>query len=247
MNSYALDGQVAVVTGGAQGIGRAVAHRLAGSGAKVAIWDLNADKAADTAKEMTGARGFACDVTDYASVEAAKDATLDAFGRIDILVNSAGIAGPVAAIEEYGSEVWNEVISINLTGTFHTNKAVIPTMKAQDYGRIVNIASVAGKEGNPKASHYAASKAGVIGFTKAIGKEVADHNIAVNCITPAVANTPILDQLTQEFIDFMLSKIPKGRFVEVEEIANMVAWLASPEITFTTGAVFDISGGRATY
>ena len=247
MNSYALDGQVAVVTGGAQGIGRAVAHRLAGSGAKVAIWDLNADKAAETAKEMTGARGFACDVTNWASVEAAKDATLDAFERIDILVNSAGIAGPVAAIEEYGSEVWNEVISINLTGTFHTNKAVIPTMKAQDYGRIVNIASVAGKKGNPKASHYAASKAGVIGFTKAIGKEVADHNIAVNCITPAVANTPILDQLTQEFIDFMLSKIPKGRFVEVEEIANMVAWLASPEITFTTGAVFDISGGRATY
>ena len=247
MNSYALDGQVAVVTGGAQGIGRAVAHRLAGSGAKVAIWDLNADKAADTAKEMTGARGFACDVTDYASVEAAKDATLDAFGRIDILVNSAGIAGPVTAIEEYDTEVWNEVISINLTGTFHTNKAVIPTMKAQDYGRIVNIASIAGKEGNAKASHYAASKAGVIGFTKAIGKEVADHNIAVNCVTPAVANTPILEQVTQEFIDFMLSKIPKGRFVEVEEIANMVAWLASPEVTFTTGAVFDISGGRATY
>ena len=247
MNSYALDGQVAVVTGGAQGIGRAVAHRLAGSGAKVAIWDLNADKAAETAKEMTGARGFACDVTDYASVEAARDATLDAFGRIDILVNSAGIAGPVAAIEEFGTEVWNEVISINLTGTFHTNKAVIPTMKAQDYGRIVNIASIAGKEGNAKASHYAASKAGVIGFTKAIGKEVADHNIAVNCVTPAVANTPILEQVTQEFIDFMLSKIPKGRFVEVEEIANMVAWLASPEITFTTGAVFDISGGRATY
>ena len=247
MNSYALDGQVAVVTGGAQGIGRAIAHRLAGSGAKVAIWDVNVDKAAETAKEMTGAKGFACDVTDWASVEAARDDTLDAFGRIDILVNSAGIAGPVAAIEEYGTEVWNEVISINLTGTFHTNKAVIPTMKAQDYGRIVNIASIAGKEGNPKASHYAASKAGVIGFTKAIGKEVADHNIAVNCVTPAVANTPILEQVTQEFIDFMLSKIPKGRFVEVEEIANMVAWLASPEITFTTGAVFDISGGRATY
>ena len=247
MNSYALDGQVAVVTGGAQGIGRAVAHRLAGSGAKVAIWDLNADQAIKTAKEMSGALGFACDVTEWASVEAARDATLDAFGRIDILVNSAGIAGPVAAIEEYGTEVWNQVISINLTGTFHTNKAVIPTMKAQDYGRIVNIASIAGNEGNPKATHYAASKAGVIGFTKAIGKEVADYNIAVNCVTPAVANTPILDQLTQEFIDFMLSKIPKGRFVEVEEIANMVAWLASPEVTFTTGAVFDISGGRATY
>ena len=247
MNKYDFRGQVAVVTGGAQGIGRAVAHRLAGCGAKIAIWDLNADKAAATAAELADAEGIACDVSDWASVETARDATLAAFDRVDVLVNSAGIAGPVAAIEDYDTDTWRQVMDINLTGTFHTNKAVIPTMKTQGYGRIVNIASVAGKEGNPKASHYAASKAGVIGFTKAIGKEIADHDIAVNCVTPAVANTPILEQVTQDFIDYMLSKIPKGRFVEVEEIANMVAWLASPEVTFTTGAVFDISGGRATY
>lgn len=248
MNKYDLDGQVAVVTGGAQGIGAAIAHRLATDGARVAIWDFDDVKAGATADTVPGhARAFHADVTDWTSVEAAREATLDAFGSIEILVNSAGIAGPVAAIEDYGTDVWNQVMAVNLTGTFHTNKAVIPTMKSQGYGRIVNIASIAGKEGNPKATHYAASKAGVIGFTKAIGKEVATHDIAINCITPAVANTSILEQVTQEFIDFMLSKIPKGRFVEVEEIANMVAWLASRECSFTTGAVFDISGGRATY
>lgn len=248
MNSYDLTGQVAVVTGGAQGIGAACAHRLAASGAHIAIWDLDDVKAGATADTVPGdARAFHVDVTDWASVTAARDATLEAFGKIDILVNSAGIAGPVAAIEDYDTDTWNQVIAINLTGTFHTNKAVIPAMKAQNYGRIVNIASVAGKEGNPKASHYAASKAGVIGFTKAIGKEVATYDIAVNCVTPAAANTPILEQLTEEFIAFMLSKIPKGRFVEVEEIANMVAWLSSRDCSFTTASVFDISGGRATY
>lgn len=248
MNRYDLDGQVAVITGGAQGIGAAVAHRLAANGARIAIWDMDDVKAGATADTLPGdARAFHVDVSDWASVEAAREATLDAFGSIEILVNSAGIAGPVAAIEDYDTDTWNQVMAVNLTGTFHTNKAVIPTMKEQNYGRIVNIASVAGKEGNPKASHYAASKAGVIGFTKAIGKELATWDIAVNCVTPAAAKTPILDQLTQEFIDFMLSKIPKGRFVEVEEIANMVAWLSSRECSFTTGSVFDISGGRATY
>jgi 3-oxoacyl-[acyl-carrier protein] reductase len=248
MNRYDLEGQVAVVTGGAQGIGAAVAHRLAANGAHIALWDVDDVRAGATADILPGdARAFHADVTDWASVEAARDATLEAFGRIDILVNSAGIAGPVAAIEDLDTATWNRVMAVNLTGTFHSNKAVIPAMKAEGYGRIVNIASIAGKEGNPRATHYAASKAGVIGFTKAIGKELATLDIAVNCITPAVARTAILDQMTDDFVAFMLSKIPKGRFVEVEEIANMVAWLASRECSFTTGAVFDISGGRATY
>ena len=247
MNTYDLTGKVAVITGGAMGIGRAVAHRLAGSGARIALWDMDETKATHTAKELPEGRAFACNVADWSSVTAARDATLDHFGRIDVLVNSAGIAGNVALVEDYDTEMWNQVMAVNLTGTFHTNKAVIPGMKERNYGRIVNIASVAGKEGNPKASHYAASKAGVIGFTKAIGKEVAEYDIAVNCVTPAAANTPILEQLTEEFIAFMLSKIPRGRFVEVEEIANMVAWLSSEECSFTTASVFDISGGRATY
>jgi len=247
MNTYDLTDRVAVITGGAVGIGRAVAHRLAGSGARIALWDLDTEKAAHTAKELPDARGYTCNVADWDSVTAARDATIEHFGKIDILVNSAGIAGNVALVEDYDTEMWNQIMAVNLTGTFHTNKAVITGMKAQNYGRIVNIASVAGKEGNPKASHYAASKAGVIGFTKALGKEVATQNIAVNCVTPAAANTPILEQLTEEFIQFMLSKIPRGRFVEVEEIANMVAWLSSEECSFTTASVFDISGGRATY
>ncbi len=247
MNQYDLNDRVAVITGGALGIGRAVAHRLAGSGAQIAIWDLDDDKAAHTAREIPGARAFTCNVADWDSVAAARDATVEHFGKIDILVNSAGIAGNVALVEDIDGAMWDQIMAVNLTGTFNTNKAVITGMKDQNYGRIVNIASVAGKEGNPKASHYAASKAGVIGFTKALGKEVATQNIAVNCVTPAAANTPILEQLTEEFIAFMLSKIPRGRFVEVEEIANMVAWLCSEECSFTTASVFDISGGRATY
>ncbi|NNF90525.1 MAG: SDR family oxidoreductase [Boseongicola sp.] len=248
MNTYDLTGQVAVVTGGAQGIGAAIAHRLAGAGAHVAIWDLDDVKAGATADVVHGeARAFHVDITDWASVQAARDATLEAFGRIDILVNSAGIAGPNAPVEDYDNDAWNRIIAINLTGTYLTNKSVVPTMRSQDYGRIVNIASVAGKEGNPTASAYSASKAGVIGFTKSLGKELAGHDISVNCITPAAARTPIFDQISEEHIQYMLSKIPKARFVEVDEIANMVAWLASPECTFSTGAVFDISGGRATY
>lgn len=248
MNSYDLKNRVAVVTGGAQGIGEAVAHRLSASGAAVAIWDMNQDKASAAADRLPGkADAFTCDVSDWASVTASRDATLGAFGKIDVLVNSAGIAGPVAAVEDYDNAEWRRILDINLTGTYHTNKAVVPAMKTAGYGRIVNIASVAGKEGNPKASAYSASKAGVIGFTKSLGKELAGLDIAVNCVTPAAARTPILEQVTEEFIQFMLSKIPRGRFVEVEEIANMVAWLASSECSFTTGSVFDISGGRATY
>ena len=244
---YNLEGYVAVITGGAAGIGLACAHRLAASGVKIALWDIDHSAVLDAARTIEGAQGFACNVADPTSVEAARDATLAAFGQIDILVNSAGIAGNVAPVDELAHGAWSRVIDINLTGTFLTNKAVLPSMKDKGYGRIVNIASVAGKEGNPNASHYAASKAGVIGFTKALGKEVATQDIAVNCITPAAANTEILTQMTDDFVAYMKSKIPKGRFVEVEEIANMVAFMASPDCSFTTGAVFDISGGRATY
>ncbi len=242
MTTYDFTGQKAVVTGGAQGIGYACVERLARDGATVVIWDLNAEKAAEAAAGL-GGTSQVCDVADWDSVAAAAEAT----GAASILVNSAGIAGPIAPIEEYDVAAWRQITEINLLGTFHTNRAVIPAMKAARYGRIVNIASVAGKEGNPNASAYAASKAGVIGLTKAVGKELAGLDIAVNCVTPAAAQTPILEQMTDEFVDYMKSKIPKGRLVEVGEIANMVAWLASPDCSFTTGGVFDISGGRATY
>ncbi len=242
MTVYDFNGKTAVVTGGAQGIGYACAERLARDGAQVVIWDLNGDKAAEAAATL-GGTSQACDVSDWESVAAAAEAT----GPVSILVNSAGIAGPIAAVEEYDVATWKQVVDINLLGTFHTNRAVVPGMKAAGYGRIVNIASVAGKEGNPNASAYAASKAGVIGLTKAVGKELAGLDIAVNCVTPAAADTPILQQMTEEFVDYMKSKIPKGRLVEVGEIADMVAWLASPDCSFSTGGVFDISGGRATY
>ncbi len=242
MATYDFSGQVAIITGGAQGIGYACAERLARDSARIVIWDLNGEKAAQAAASL-GGTGHACDVADWESVRAAAEAT----GPASIVVNSAGIAGPIAPIDEYDVGDWHRIVEINLNGTFHVNRAVIPAMKAAGYGRIVNIASVAGKEGNPNAAAYAASKAGVIGLTKAVGKELARHDIAVNCVTPAAAQTPILEQLTDEFIAFMKSKIPKGRLVEVEEIANMVAWLASPDCSFTTGGVFDISGGRATY
>ena len=244
---YDFSGQVAVITGAARGIGLACAHRLASNGASVAIWDIDHSAALDAANGVEGADGFACNIADPASVAAAREATLAAFGRIDILINSAGITGGIVSVQDMDPKVWTQVLDINLTGTFLTNQAVLPTMKSQGYGRIVNIASVAGKEGNPNAAHYAASKAGVIGFTKALAKEIATEDIAVNCITPAAANTEIFKQMTEDFIAMMKSKIPKGRFVEVEEIANMAAWMASPECSFTTGAVFDISGGRATY
>jgi 3-oxoacyl-[acyl-carrier protein] reductase len=243
-----FEGQVAVVTGGAQGIGLAVAEKLARSGARVAIWDLDAALARESAAE-TGHNSFGLevDVSDWASVQAARDETLARAGRIDVIVNSAGISGANATVENYPVEHFAEIVAINLIGTFHVNKAVVPNMRAQGYGRIVNIASVAGKEGNPNASAYSASKAGVIGFTKSLGKELAGEDIAVNCVTPAAARTRIFEQMKQEHIDYMLSKIPRGRFLELDEAAAMICWLATKENSFTTGGVFDLSGGRATY
>jgi 3-oxoacyl-[acyl-carrier protein] reductase len=248
MNTIDLNGRRAVVTGGAQGFGRAIAERFAASGAKVAIWDHDLPFAERTAKEIgANVTAFKVDVSDLAAVEQARDATLDALGRIDILVNNAGIAGINRTVWETDLEEWRKVLRINLDGPFICCKAIVPTMIAQNYGRIVNIASIAGKEGNPNAAHYSASKAGLIALTKSLGKELAQQNIVVNAVTPAAAKTAIFDQLTQAHIDFMLSKIPKGRFVLVEELAAMVAWLASEDCSFSTGAVFDISGGRATY
>lgn len=243
-----FESQVAVVTGGAQGIGRAVAEDLVRGGARVAIWDLDGELAQGAAQQLGNeSLGLSVDVADWPSVESAKDETLKAAGRVDIVVNSAGIAGANATVEDYPVEHFAEIVAINLMGTFHVNKAVVPAMRAQGYGRIVNIASVAGKEGNPNASAYSASKAGVIGFTKSLGKELAGENIAVNCVTPAAARTRIFDQMKQEHIDYMLSKIPRGRFLELDEAAAMICWLASKENSFTTGGVFDLSGGRATY
>ena len=246
MNSYDFDDQVAVITGGAQGIGYAVAKRMIENGAKVVIWDFDADLAQASAFEL-GATALHCDVSDWDSVQAAAEQTERQLGRIDVLVNSAGVAGANAVVEEYPIEEWNKIMSVNLNGTFHTNRAVIAGMKHRGYGRIVNIASIAGKEGNPNASAYSASKAGVIALTKSLGKEAADFNIGVNCVTPAAARTAIFDQMSEEHINYMLSKIPRNRFVDVAEVANMICWIASAENAFTTGAVFDLSGGRATY
>ena len=249
-NKIDLVGKVAVVTGGAQGIGRAVVERLLESGATVAIWDRDsvlAETACAELRKRGETRAFTVDVTKLAEVERARDETLSALKRIDILVNNAGIAGPNATTWEYPPEAWSQVMAINVDGPFFCCRAIVPGMIAQNYGRIVNIASIAGKEGNAKAPAYSVSKAGVIALTKSLGKELAAYDIAVNCITPAAAKTAIFDQLTSEFIDFMLSKIPRGRFVEVDEIAALVAFCASADCSFTTGAVFDISGGRATY
>ena len=249
-NKIDLAGKFAAVTGGAQGIGRAIVERFLDSGAAVAIWDRDLALATKTASEL-GKRGrveaVAVDVTDYADVERGRDATLKLFGRIDILVNNAGIAGLNTTTWDYPVEEWRRVMSINLDGPFYCCKAVAPGMVAQNYGRIVNMASVAGKEGNPNAPAYSASKAGVIALTKSLAKETAGKDISVNCITPAAARTAIFDQMTQQHIDFMLSKIPRARFVLVEEIAALAAFCASAECSFTTGAAFDISGGRATY
>ena len=246
MNSYDFKNQVAVVTGGANGIGFSVAERLSKSGASVKIWDLDIE-AAQTAAETINAEAVECDITDWISVQNATETSINGSEKIDILVNSAGIAGPNDTVVDYDNKAWDRIISVNLTGTYYVNKAVVPHMKANGYGRIVNIASVAGKDGNPNASAYSASKAGVIALTKSLGKELADSNIAVNCVTPAAARTAIFDQMSQEHIDYMLSKIPRNRFVEVKEISSMIAWMVSAENSFTTGAVFDISGGRATY
>ena len=247
-NQFDLNGRVAVVTGGAQGFGRAVADRFAASGAKVDIWERDTALAEKTAGEIgAAARAVEVDVSDFASVEKARDATLAAHGKIDILVNNAGIAGANATVWDTDVAEWQKVMRINLDGPFFCCKAVVPAMREKGYGRIINIASIAGKEGNPNAAHYSASKAGLIALTKSLGKELADLDIAVNAITPAAAKTAIFDQITQQHIDYMLAKIPRNRFVKVEELASMAAWLASDENSFTTGAVFDLSGGRATY
>jgi 3-oxoacyl-[acyl-carrier protein] reductase len=248
MNKIDLNGRCAVVTGGAQGFGRAIAERFVASGAKVAIWDNDRALAEKTAGEIDEAvTAFKVDVTDLAAVEKTRDETLKALGKIDIFVNNAGIAGVNKTVWETDFDEWRKVLRINLDGPFICCKAIVPTMIKQNYGRIVNIASIAGKEGNPNAAHYSASKAGLIALTKSLGKELAKYNIMVNAVTPAAAKTAIFDQMTQQHIDFMLSKIPKNRFVLVEELAALAAWLASEDCSFSTGAVFDISGGRATY
>ena len=249
-NTIDLRGRNAVVTGGAQGIGRAIVERLLRSGASVAIWDHDGGRAEQTAVELHQhgqIAAFAADVTKLVEIEAARDATLKASSRIDILVNNAGISGPNATTWDYPVDAWHEVMRVNLDSAFYCCRAIVPLMIAQNYGRIVNIASIAGKEGNPNAVAYSASKAGVIALTKSLGKELASYDIAVNAITPAAARTAIFEQMSQQHIDYMLSKIPRGRFVAVEEIAALVAFCASADCSFTTGAVFDISGGRATY
>lgn len=253
MNKIDLTGQVAIVTGGAQGLGLAIAKRIVGSGAKVVLWDANEqglEHASRILADIVGTDSVhtrKVDITDAVAVEDALVQSEKEMGPVSILVNSAGIAGPTYTLENYPLEDWKRVMDINVNGTFHVNRVVIPGMKARNYGRIVNIASIAGKEGNPNASAYSASKAAVIGLTKSLGKELADHDIAVNCITPAAARTPIFDQISQQHIDYMLSKIPRARFLEVDEAAAMVVWLVSKENSFTTASVFDLSGGRATY
>ena len=247
-NKIDLSGRVGVVTGAAVGIGRAIAERLVASGAKVAIWDRDLAAGEKAAKEIgEAAKAFQVDVTDPKSVDAAAAATLKALGKVELLVNNAGIAGPTARVWEYPVAELKQTIAVNLEGPFNCCHALVPGMIKQNYGRIVNIASIAGKEGNPNASAYSASKAGLIGLTKSLGKELATHNITCNAVTPAVARTAILEQITQQHIDYMISKIPMGRTVETKEIAALVAWAVSEDCSFTTGAVFDISGGRATY
>jgi 3-oxoacyl-[acyl-carrier protein] reductase len=250
MNKIDLQKRHAVVTGGAQGIGFAVAERLLSSGASVTLWDRDGELLTSAVKELGGGDSVdavTADVTDVASVGTAAGATAEKFGKIDILVANAGISGPNLKTWEYPVDVWKQIIEVDLIGVFLCCRAVVPFMLRQKYGRIVNVASIAGKEGNPNASGYSAAKAGVIAFTKSLGKELADQNIAVNCITPAAARTRIFDQVSQEHLNYMLSKIPRGRFLEVKEIAAMVAWMVSEENSFTTGAAFDLSGGRATY
>ena len=242
-----MENQIAVVTGGAQGIGLAVVEQLIDKGVRVASWDFDATNSQSMSVFGDKALAVSCDITDRSSVEAAYQQTSSALGTPHILVNSAGIAGPNTTLDEYDIDEWNKVIDVNLNGTFLVNRVCVPGMKKQGYGRILNIASVAGKEGNPNASAYSASKAAVIGLTKSLGKELAGFDIAVNCVTPAAARTRIFDQMSEEHINYMLSKIPRGRFLDVHEAARMIVWAVSPENSFTTGAVFDLSGGRATY
>ena len=246
MNQIDLKDKVAIITGGAQGFGYSMVERFSKSGAKVIIWD----KDEELLKSLTLPENVnyeLVDITSYDSVQKSTIATLDKNNKIDILINNAGIAGPSFKTWEYPIDQWQNVIDIDLTGLFYCCKSIVPHMIKANYGRIVNIASIAGKEGNPNAMPYSAAKAGVIALTKSLGKELADKNIAVNCVTPAAAKTRIFDQISQEHLDYMLSKIPRGRFIKVDELASMVSWLVSEENSYTTGAVFDLSGGRATY
>ena len=250
MNQIALKNKSAVVTGGAQGIGLAIAERFLVSGASVCLWDRDEKMVNKTASSLASkgrVETAVMDVTDLESVKNAVSQTKDAFGSINILVCNAGIAGPTMKVWEYPPEEWQNVIDIDLTGVFNCLHAVTPIMIEQNYGRIVNVASVAGKDGNPNADHYSAAKAGVIALTKSIGKELAEFDIAVNCITLAAAKRQIIDQMSEEHIKYMLSKIPRNRFLKVEEAASMVTWLCSSENSFTTGGVFNLSEGRATY
>ena len=249
-NTYDMKGRSAAVTGGAQGIGRAVVERLLAGGAAVAIWDMDkalAEQAAAELKSQGNVIAIAVDVADERSVDKARDETVSRLGKIDILVNNAGVAGLNAKVAEYPIEEWDRVIRVNLRSQFVCCRAVIPGMIKQNYGRIANVASIAGKEGNPTASAYSASKAGVIALTKSLAKEVAEHNIAVNAIAPAAAKTRILDQVSEQHIAYMLARIPRGRFVTTDEIAAMIAFMVSEDCSFTTGFTFDITGGRATY
>jgi 2-dehydro-3-deoxy-L-rhamnonate dehydrogenase (NAD+) len=250
VNRLDLQGRIAVITGGARGIGYAAAQRMLESGAGVALWDIDAQRLEEAAAKLSplGKVSTAIvELTDEASVAKAASAAIAAHGKVDILVNNAGITGGNGKLWELDPATWRRVVDVNLVGPYLTCRALVPHMIAQGYGRIVNIASIAGKEGNPNASHYSASKAGLIGMTKSLAKEVAQSGILVNCITPAAAKTEIFDQMKQEHIDFMLSKIPMNRFLAVEEAAAMIGWLASEDCAFSTGAVFDLSGGRAVY
>jgi 2-dehydro-3-deoxy-L-rhamnonate dehydrogenase (NAD+) len=250
MNAIDLKNRTAIVTGGARGIGFAIAQRMLASGAAVALWDVDAaalDKAAAALKSGGRVYTAIADVTDQASIARATDALLRDAGKIDILVNNAGITGGNAPTWELEPDVWRRVIEVNLVAPYLTCRAIVPHMIAKAYGRIINIASIAGKDGNPNASHYSASKAGLIGLTKSLAKELATKGVLANCVTPAAAKTDLFDQMTQAKIDYMLSKIPMNRFLAVDELAAMVAWLSSEECSFSTGAVFDISGGRAVY
>ena len=252
-NMLDLTGRVAVVTGGAQGIGYEVGRRLLRSGAKLVIWDRNDAQLRTAEIELNGGGGTelvhseVTDIANYSDVERATEGTLATFGRIDILVNNAAVVGPNATLVEYPIDDWREVIDVDVNGTFYCCRSIIPIMMRQNYGRVINVASIAGKEGNPNAAAYSSAKAAVIAMTKSLGKELAGYDIGVNCVTPAVARTPGAMAQTSEHIQYMLSRIPRGRFLELTEAAAMIAWLASEENSFTTGAVFDLSGGRATY
>ena len=249
MNKYNFSKRIAIITGGAQGFGLAITKRIIQSGGKVIVWDIDKEAIEKAQKEINSDNfNFRIvDVTDFNIVKSSIKEIEKQFGKIDIFVNNAGITGMNAKVWDYPIDEWKKVIELNLNATFYCCKAIVPHMVKNNYGRIVNIASIAGKEGNPNASAYSTSKAGVIGLTKSLGKELADKNIAVNCITPAAAKTRIFDQMTDEHINYMLSKIPRNRFAKIDELASLVCWLVSEENSFSTAAVFDLSGGRATY